>query len=88
MKNYTFTISENALINLITDYAINIINCDRFYDVYEDGSYMGNPYYHKYYEAKYEAEKWMSVLGISPDSNFVTDIVKKEREKRGEKNEI
>ena len=82
MKNYTFTVSENALINLITDYAINKINCDRFYDVYEDGSYMGNPYYHKYYEAKTEAEKWMSVLGISHNSNFVMEIVEKIREER------
>lgn len=81
MKNYTFTISENALINLITDYAINRVDCEKFYEIYENGSYMGNPYYHEYYKAKSEAEKWMSVLGISPNSNFVMDIV--EKRKRG-----
>jgi len=58
MESYTFTISKNALINLIADYA-NYKKTDN-------------------YAAQWAVEKWMNVLGISPYSNLVMEIVNKE----------
>ena len=81
---YTFTLTENALKNLVSTYADHKVQKEKYledvdYDEYllkEDIDYQ---FYVAYCHA---AEEWMRAIGIHPESNFVTDIIEKEREGR------
>lgn len=61
-KTYTFTLTENELRNLIYDYA------NEYYDVQYHYSESASGYCNC-------ARNWMNVLGISPESNFVQEII-------------
>lgn len=75
-KKYTLT--ENALKNLVSTYASHRIACEEF-DKEDD---LDNPEYLFDLACCQTAEDWMRAIGIHPESNFVTDIIEKERERR------
>ena len=84
MKEYTFTLTENALKNLISTYAHHKIICEEYQVEYEDDYsilFDSTAYAHRSACCQ-TAEEWMNVLGISPESNFVAEIIEKEREER------
>ena len=72
-KEYTFTLTENAIRNLVSTYASHKV-------MLEDDDCYGSEYeFHS--GCCQTAENWMNTLGISPYSNFVTEIIEKEEEK-------
>ena len=70
------TLTENAVTNLIYDYAHHRVNVEND----EDGSCTETYGIDLVYCQAVEA--WMNAIGISPQSNFVTEIINKERERR------
>ena len=65
----TFTLTENAVKNLISNYAYHVLMCEK------------NENYVRHVAACSMAEQWMRAIGIDPQSNYVTEIIEKEREK-------
>lgn len=63
----TFTLTENAVKNLISSYAYHRVSLEK----------NGNYNYHV--AACATAENWMRAIGIDPESNFVMEIIEKER---------
>lgn len=78
-----FTITENAIKNLISTYANHKVKAEKVleendYDeelLYDDVDYQFNM------GCCHTAEEWMRSIGISPESNFVQEIVNKEKER-------
>lgn len=81
MRNWKIT--ENALMNLLTTYANHRVACERIIeeaesdeelvDLYDDPDYSHHAAY------CHSSEEWMGAMGISPESNFVEEILEKER---------
>lgn len=78
----TFTITENAVKNRIFSYADHYLMCEEMekdteeYDLYDDAEYA----HHK--ACCQTNEDWMRGIGIDPQSNYVMEIINKERERR------
>ena len=78
----TFTITENAVKNLLSIYADHYLMAEEMekdteeYDLYDDADYA----HHK--ACCYIGEDWMRGIGINPQSNYVMEIINKERERR------
>lgn len=78
-----FTITENAIKNLISTYADHKVQVEKTleendYDeelLYDDVDYQFNM------GCCQTAEDWMRTIGISPESNFVQEVVDRERER-------
>lgn len=76
-NTYTFTLTKNAIVNLIVDYA------DHLLDLREDEPYVAFANSTQVFTEDYAydtgfcaaAELWMKALGISPESNMVQDII-------------
>jgi len=83
MKEKEFKISYNAVVNLVHTYAVNKISAEDYFnnsiafcdedDLYDDPDYAHHMAY------CYASEEWMRAIGISPESNFVQNIIDKER---------
>ena len=65
-KTFTFTLTKNAITNLIVNYADEFLR-SREAETTEDYAYATG-----FCAA---AESWMKTLGISPESNMVQDIL-------------
>ena len=85
-----FKITENALRNLITTYAVHKLQAQEiektnefFADKFgnEENLY-DDPDYQSEMAFCASSEEWMRAIGISPESNFVEEIIEKERERR------
>ena len=76
-----FTISYNAVVNLLHDYASHKLMCEEYegderyeeYDLYDDAEYSHHA------ACCATAENWLRAIGISPESNCVQEIIEKER---------
>lgn len=79
----TFTVTNNALTNVLVSYAGHKLAAEEYYndalefgkedELYDDADYA----HHTAYCAA--AQEWMRMLGISPDCNFVSEIINHEK---------
>jgi hypothetical protein len=75
------TLTKNAIKNLVSTYAIHYVMCKEYeendlydeIDLYDDVEYS----HHKAYCAA--AEEWMRAIGIDHQSNFVMEIIEREK---------
>lgn len=78
------TITENSVINLINTYANHKIQMEEYLieNDYDGDMLYDNADYQFHLACCETAEDWMRNIGISPASNFVQQIIEKERSRR------
>lgn len=75
----TFTLTENAIRSLVITYADHKLMAENYLkDTDEDDLYDDAEYAH-HMACCATAEEWMRAIGIDPESNFVMEIIEKER---------
>lgn len=78
-KEIEFKISYNAMTNMIDIYASSKAFClDRETECETDEEFDdldNNPNYQYYYGKAEMAESWLTVCGVSPESNIVQDKI-------------
>lgn len=77
-----FKITENAVKNLITTYADHYLMCEELENEIDEDDLYDDADYSHHSACCATAEDWMRVIEIHPESNFVIDIINKERERR------
>lgn len=83
MRMRNFKITENALTNLIISYSDHKLMCEAYEAEYDlDCDLYNDPDYSHHAAYCHAFEEWMRAMGISPESNFVTGIIEKERQRR------
>ena len=78
----TFTITENAVKNLINTYADHKLMCEWHEENIDEDELFDDPEYSHHSACCATAENWMKAIGISPSSNYVVSVINKKRERR------
>lgn len=77
-----FKITENAVKNLLATYSSHKIMCDDYENEMDEEDLYTDADYSHHLACCATAEDWMRAIGIHPESNFVMEIIEKERERR------
>lgn len=75
MMDRTFTITGNAVKNLINTYADHKLMCEWYEENMDEDELDFDVEYTYHSACCATAEDWMRAIGISPESNFVAKII-------------
>lgn len=75
-----FKITENAIRDLLTTYADHYLMCKNIEKETDDDDLCDDADYAHHKACCCTAEQWMRAVGIHPESNYVMEIINKERD--------